>query len=98
MRTIVERNVVIRHDCTYMHAGTRTRTHTHNSLTKLRRKVGFPPNSSEYLERLADKVHHTHMCQCCQYSAVLSLCRVVRSRVDRGFELQACDVRFYFGV
>ena len=52
------------------------------SHTKLRRNVGFPPNNSEYLERLADKDYHTHMRQCCQYSAVLSLCRAVRSRVE----------------
>jgi len=88
MRTVVDRNVVMRRMTvhTYIHAGTRARahthTHTHISLTKLRQKVGFPPNSSEYLERLADKVHHTHMRQCCQYSVVLSLCRVLRSRVE----------------
>jgi len=90
MRSVVDRNVVMRRMTTYMHhackhASLHARTHTHihtHTLTMLRRNVGFPPNNSEYLERLADKVYHTHMSQCCQYSAVLSLCRAVRSRVE----------------
>ena len=64
------------------HTHTHTHTHTQSYAGTLVFQFIYPPNNSEYLERLADKVYHAHMRQCCQYSTVLSLCRVVRSRVE----------------
>ena len=88
-----------KHSYTKLHALLHRHTHTHTHTLpqsyagKLVFQFIYPPKNSQYLVRLADKIYHTHMRQCCQYAAVLSLHRAVK-----GFQLQACDARFYFGV